>query len=96
MDKLSGLLFYVLTFTGIAVAVLIIVVFAARRWFRGGQESSSGPIFTLQDLRKLRAEGDITEEEYATLRAHLIGPLADRPSHQKPPPKAPPAPQDPE
>jgi hypothetical protein len=87
MDKLSGLLFTLLTFTGIAVLVLVVGVFAARRWFRGGRDSGgrdSGPIFTLQDLRQMRDAGEITEQEYVTLRTRLVGPLADPLRRAKP------------
>ena len=52
---------------GVSVAV------AVRRWSRREEPSTA---FTLQDLREMRAQGEISEAEYATLRAALLGQVA--------------------
>ncbi|MGD8450460.1 MAG: hypothetical protein PVJ57_01460 [Phycisphaerae bacterium] len=43
---------------------------AAKRYARQEQRSEA---FTLQDLREMRAEEKITEDEFRTLRAALLG-----------------------
>jgi hypothetical protein len=49
-----------------------VVVWAARRWLRGVKEDATAP-WTFDDLRKLRDQGKLTEEEYQTLRGEMIG-----------------------
>lgn len=49
----------------------IYVALAVRRWART-DEPAAEP-FTLQDLRDLRARGEITEREFQVLRAEMIG-----------------------
>lgn len=62
---------------GAAVALVVIVVvgwFAVariRRWMR--EDSTAEAAFTLEDLRRLRREGQLTEEEFETARAAMIG-----------------------
>jgi uncharacterized membrane protein len=62
---------------GAAVALVVIVVvgwFAVariRRWMR--DDSTTEAAFTLEDLRRLRREGQLTEEEFETARAAMIG-----------------------
>lgn len=48
----------------------------------GGTEASAP--FTLQDLREMRSAGQITQEEYDTMRAGLLGQMG-RPSAPRPP-----------
>ena len=49
------------------------VVVAVKRWV---QREEPPETFTLQDLREMRARHDITEQEYATLRAELLDRVA--------------------
>ncbi len=35
--------------------------------------------FTLEDLRRMRTRGDVTEEEYAALRRSVVEDLRDNP-----------------
>ncbi|MFH1748193.1 MAG: SHOCT domain-containing protein [Planctomycetota bacterium] len=49
------------------------VVMAVRRWSRREEASTA---FTLQELREMRAQGEISEAEYATLRDALLGQAA--------------------
>jgi hypothetical protein len=46
------------------------VIRAVKRWSR---KDEAPEIFTLQDLRDMHARNEITEQEYATLRAELLG-----------------------
>ena len=62
---------------GAAIALVVIVVagwFAVVRtrwWMR--DDSATDAAFTLEDLRRLRREGQLTEEEYETARTAMIG-----------------------
>jgi hypothetical protein len=60
----------------LAIIVLALGVWYYRRRWLGGTESSTTP-WTLEDLRQLRAGGDITEAEYQALRGALIGQYVD-------------------
>jgi uncharacterized membrane protein len=56
---------------------LYLVRRAARRWAQRDDRAAS---FTMQDLRDMRARGEITEQEFAAMRATLVGQLdASRP-----------------
>jgi len=54
-------------------ALYLGVWLCGRRWLKGG-EPSGGPTqpWTLEDLRKLREQGDLSEEEYQAMRAATI------------------------
>ncbi len=41
-----------------------------RRWM--GEDAASGSAWTLEDIRRLRDRGELTEEEYQRMRAVLI------------------------
>lgn len=56
------------------VAVGALVVWAIRRWLDRGAEPPEG--FTLHDLRRLRASGQLTEEEFDRAKASVIGRLS--------------------
>ncbi len=65
----------VLVWGGVLIAV--IVVFFGGLWYYrkrllGGQEDSSGAAWTLDDVQRMRQEGQLTEEEYRALRAALV------------------------
>lgn len=51
-----------------AVAGLFVAL-AVRRW---SQRDEPAPNFTFQDLREMRARGDISESEFAAMRAALL------------------------
>jgi len=44
-----------------------------RRWL--GSDETAGTPWTLEDLRRLRDQGDLSEEEYETMRAAMISAL---------------------
>jgi hypothetical protein len=65
----------------LAGVVLVLVVAAVilgyvRRRIRASR-SQAGPAFTLEELRRLRDQGDLSEAEYKALRDHA-GPWAGR------------------
>ena len=57
-----------------AVVVLFGGLWYYRKWLlRGGKsESDSSGVWTFDDLRRMKQEGKITEEEYQALRATLV------------------------
>lgn len=66
------------------VAILAVLVvglgyglLALRRWWLGENEYCGSPDWTLQDLRELRAKGELTEAEYESLRAATIAGARD-------------------
>lgn len=68
-------LFRSIATASVALIVLVVVGWFAvvhiRRWMRDGSEG--GAAFTLEDLRRMRREGELTEEEFETARAAMIG-----------------------
>ena len=65
-------------YCAIAIVLIIagaIIAFWIRRRAMGEDSSptSSATPFTLQDLRDMRASGDLDEDQYHTLRDQLIG-----------------------
>ncbi len=59
-----------------AVSVFGAVVWIVRRKMFAIGDASGGEAWTLQQLRDLRADGQITEEEFQTLRSEMVGPHA--------------------
>ena len=65
--------------TAVLVVLIVIgfvVVVAVRRHYYSGDDAagtSAGPGFTLQQLRQMRRDGEITEQQYEKLRQHVIG-----------------------
>jgi hypothetical protein len=88
-------------------AVLLALVFLAflayaqfKRWMKD-PEQSTGPGFTLSDLRELHRQGKMTKEEYEMARGKMVASakkmadsmpdvLAGRRKPAEPPPQAPP------
>ena len=60
-----------------AFVALAIVAYVARNRARGGQKPS-GSAWNLSDLADMRDRGDLTDEEYRTLRAQLMATLKGR------------------
>lgn len=55
------------------VSMFGVAVWVVRRKMFGAGDSSGGAAWTLQQLRDLRADGQITEEEYQSLRSEMLG-----------------------
>lgn len=72
----SDVLMWVLVLGG-AVLVLGAVVLLVRRWALGRPGRGSQP-WSLADLRRLHAEGKLSDEEYEHLRAQVIAELGAR------------------
>ncbi len=58
----------------VAVIILALGLWLVRRWWlKGrGKQAVPGEVWSLQDLREMRAAGQITEAEFATLKERLI------------------------
>lgn len=54
----------------VLVAAGFVAALAVRRWTQREQSVVS---FTFQDLREMRSRGDITDAEFAAMRAALLG-----------------------
>lgn len=61
-----------------AIAAFIGVGVARTLRSRYGRDQA-GTDFTLEDLRRMRDDGRITESEHAAMRAAILGSFADRP-----------------
>lgn len=60
-------LLLIFIFAGLGAAI-----FALRRWFFSSPAVGSAAVFSLQHLRDLRAQGQITKEEFEHLKTQLI------------------------
>jgi len=80
MPALSDLLFQILYIGVPGVAALIAGYVLTRRYRRQLERTTREAPFTLQDLRDLRARGEITDQEYESMRAMMIG----RATHERP------------
>ena len=68
---------------GALALVLLVALWVAwiwlRKWYFGGAANNSREgLWTLQDLRQMRERGEITEDEYQTLRQQTIGAYQDK------------------
>lgn len=76
----------------VALALGYFVVRGVRRW---AQQEVKADTFTFQDLRDMRARGDISEREFAVMRDTLLAQVqqdADlKPSNPSTPPAEPPS-----
>ena len=73
LAKVSGLfwLWAILSVGGLMAAGAILIVFVRKR-MRSSDDRSTD-IFTLGQLRKMHADGQISSEEYESLRDAMIG-----------------------
>lgn len=55
-----------------AVVTLGIVVWLVRRWARTAKPETTEDIWSLQQLRQMRTEGQITEHEFQSLKAQMV------------------------
>lgn len=68
----------------VLIGVILVAFFGInfyRKWMTS-DETTSGPGFTLADLRKLHKEGQMTDAEFEKAKANLLGSLkaaADKP-----------------
>ncbi|MEX1016856.1 MAG: SHOCT domain-containing protein [Phycisphaeraceae bacterium] len=57
----------------VAVVVLGVVAMLVRRWMLKDDQPGTRPGFTLADMRRMHAAGDLSDEEYERARAALLG-----------------------
>ncbi len=92
VDRSSRLLADVLPWLIVLVGIVIagaIIAFLVRRSMRKEDTSSDG--FTLQDLRDLRAAGELTDQEFERAKVMMIGRLtAPKSTPQTAKPESPP------
>jgi hypothetical protein len=70
-----------------AVAILGVAFWYYRRWQRRAPAGTSSGTWSLDDLRRMREQGQLTEEEYQNLRAAVIQSYAGgRPTETRPRP----------
>lgn len=65
----------VIIWSGVLLALIIIAFFAYtqfKRWMTDAEPSSSGPGFTLSDLRELHRQGKMTTEEFEMAKAKMV------------------------
>ena len=71
----AGNVFFILLWMLATVALLVVgyvVVTRLRSWLRGSEGETSPAGFTLSDLRKLHAEGQMTDEEFEKAKAKAV------------------------
>src|SRR3954454_1446171 len=57
----------------VSLVVMFGAVVAFRKWMKSDDAPTSGPGFTLSDLRRLHKEGKMTDEEFDKAKMVLIG-----------------------
>ncbi len=76
MDEYAGLLGWLAVVVA-AILVGFIVVMTVRRW---AHQEVQAEAFTFQDLRDMRARGEITEQEFKAMRDTLLAQMTDLPA----------------
>ncbi len=71
-----------------AISVLALVVWWAKRRFVTSDSELGGGDWTLQHLRDMRSEGQITEAEFETLKAKAISAASSSAKERKDRPKS--------
>lgn len=67
-----------LVLIGFLVFMFVVVTFI-RRGLRGDDTPTTGPAFTLGDLRDLHKRGQMTDDEYARAKAALVNAIKTAP-----------------
>ena len=57
----------------VALVLMFGAVAAFRKWMKADDAPTTGPGFTLSDLRRLHKEGQMTDKEYEKAKTVLIG-----------------------
>lgn len=85
--ELAGSVFLPLAVLAILVVVGWFAIARIRRWMAESSEASEG--FTLEDLRRLRRQGEISEDEFQRAHAQMISVVRSAPSRADAPSLAP-------
>ena len=56
----------------VAIFILIFIAFKIRNWIKNDERFDTGEIFSISQLRELRDNGDITEEEFENAKRVLV------------------------
>lgn len=69
----------------VGTVVLLAVGVYGVRWARSKMsDTTANQVFTLQDLREMRDNGQITEQEFETMRAAILGSALDNAPSREP------------
>lgn len=55
------------------VVVLFVGLWYYRKWAFSPDDATTGAAWTFEDLRQMRDRGDLSEDEYQSLRAAMLG-----------------------
>ncbi len=77
-DSFVGVFIWGGVLIALLVAFWIVWVWLRKLYFGGGQSSSLGALWTLDDLRQMRDRGELREDEYQTLRKQAIDTYQDK------------------
>ena len=73
-------------FWSLVLLVVLIALFGGimllRKWINADQPTSTGPGFTLSDLRELHRQGKMSDEEFERAKSKMIA--SNKPADQKP------------
>lgn len=76
-------------FVSVAILALLVIVGGLGVWYYRKKvlfpDDAQGGVWTFEDLRRLRESGELTEEEYQSLRTSLIGSFQGRPKQDDAP-----------
>lgn len=86
MSRTAELLWYILGVGVLGVGALLIGMVAGRVVRKRLRSDEPTEAFTIQDLREMRTRGVITQQEYESMRAAIIGNLTGGPGSESPSP----------
>jgi len=78
MDRTAETLTWVAGLALVGVAAMVLAVLVGRMLRRRMQSDEPREPFTLEDLRRLRASGQITEQEFHAMRAIVVARVRER------------------
>jgi hypothetical protein len=73
MPQTGELLWYIVGVTVVGLGAMLIGILAARAFKKGLRAEVRSEAFTIQQIREMRERGEITQKEYETMRAAVIG-----------------------
>lgn len=57
---------------GVALLFLAVGIHYLRSWYRGGDDPADSSNEILKQMRELRLEGDLSEEEFRSIKSQII------------------------
>ncbi|MFA9477831.1 hypothetical protein ACERK3_05925 [Phycisphaerales bacterium AB-hyl4] len=69
----TGRIFWSVLTLAVAVIVLVSIALVIRRFMLSRDEPTRMPGFTLSDMRRLHAAGELSDEEFERVRSAMIG-----------------------